>query len=296
MFGTRIVKTPGEHVQASRHHKDLISRIFNVLKPLDIDFFAYMRAYKGMKTPTAIGLYSDANSMQTILEKGVQSPFLDEKGSILAEGYYFSNDLNELLKSKRCINSYENSLEKLQEIQETEKATWDGAFFIVKQNQLYDEVFYFSSSHIEKEIHKVFFLNHSQLINEFCLFFLSEAQEAISDANLCAIEYPILNSPSSKGFFDQRISNDLDQQVRKAMSLKKFRFVVEEKEVFLTEREFTCLKHVVKGAKPKEVAPSLSISVKGYESIVQRIKEKFAVSNKESLIEIYSNSIYSSPK
>ena len=62
---------------------------------------------------------------------------------MLGEGYYFSNDLIELLQSKRCLDSYGESLDKLQKIKKIEHAAWDVAFFIVKKNHIYDEVFYF---------------------------------------------------------------------------------------------------------------------------------------------------------
>ena len=52
---------------------------------------------------------------------------------MLGEGYYFSNDLIELLQSKRCLDSYGESLDKLQKIKKIEHAAWDVAFFIVKR-------------------------------------------------------------------------------------------------------------------------------------------------------------------
>ena len=63
-------------------------------------------------------------------------------------------------------------------------------------------------------------MSHSQLINEFCLFFLLDAQNAISDANLCAIPIQFFDFPKSDPHLDQMILNDLNQAVRKTMSFK----------------------------------------------------------------------------
>ena len=67
-----------------------------MLDPLLKAYFSYIPTYP--KGVTA-GIYSDPMGLQRVLKIGMYSP--KEVCSMLGEGYYFSNDLIELLQSKK---------------------------------------------------------------------------------------------------------------------------------------------------------------------------------------------------
>ena len=284
----RIVKTPKEHLKPTRDNIEKITEILKILSPLPISFFAFIRAYKN---EAAIGVYSEAIGLQKMLEAGIYSPFFDKEGSILADGLYFSNDLPELLKTRKSPEAVNHYLEKIREIQKEVVASWDNAFFIVRKNKLYDEVFYFSAN-IEPGLHRAFFLNHGETLKEFCFYFLSEASEIIKEAKHYAIKYPLIEMPNNSEHTDKLFTNFPPEKMKAKLSVKSFRFIYKNQEVTLTQREFSCLKLVISAEKPKEAAPKLGVSIKGYESIIQRVKDKFGISDKKELLLIYSDSIY----
>lgn len=284
----RVIETPREHLKASRDHMDKITSLLGTLSPLPIAYFSYIRTYSGGVT---VGIYSETEGLQKVLESGVYSPFFDKDGSMLPDGFYFSNDVPQLLATQKDAGSMVHYLETVRGIAKDVKASWDDGFFIVKKNPLYHETFYFYSN-IPSDLHKVFYLNHADVLNEFCFYFLSEAQDIIDDAMICAYKYPVVPSSKEKNKAEEVFSDLHHKNIRDRINVNKYVFICGEKEVTLTKKEFLCLEFVVKGEKPSQVAPSLDVSIKGYESIIQRVKNKFHVSDKKELYKIYYNSIY----
>ena len=76
------------------------------------------------------------------------------------------------------------------------------------------------------------------------------------------------------------------------MQIDHFRFVYKGSEIVLTQKEFSCLELIALGEKASQSARLLKVGIKGYESTVQRVKDKFKVTNKKNLVDIYLNSIY----
>ena len=103
----------------------------------------------------AAGLYSEPDPVQEALERGIFHPLFDNKGSVLPEGYYFSNDIQELLYSKKDRDSMSYFLNTIRDIQQRYQGAWDNGFFIVKKNKLYDEMFYFFAN-VSTEKHRSF--------------------------------------------------------------------------------------------------------------------------------------------
>ena len=284
-----IVKTPKEHVSASEKNKDKIQSLLKTLEPLPIVFFAYMRTYP---SGVVAAIYSETKGIQQVLDKGIYTPFFDEKGCMLPEGFYFSNDVPQLLASKKDQNAIAYYVEEIREVAKNVTASWDDGFFIVKENPLYQETFYFFSS-IPSELHRVFFLNNCRVLEEFSVYFLSEGKRIIKDSLRCIYKYPFVAASKDKNKAEELLSGNCEQLIRSRFRLKNYRFIHSDGEVELTEKEFTCLKFIASGIPPSEAAPSLNISIKGYESLIQRVKDKFNVSDKKRLHSIYSKSIYS---
>ena len=76
------------------------------------------------------------------------------------------------------------------------------------------------------------------------------------------------------------------------MPIARYRFVHGEREVHLTQREYRCLELMSQGEKASQIASFLGVGIKGYESMSQRVKDKFGVSSKKLLVSIFLESIY----
>jgi hypothetical protein len=285
-----VIDTPKEHLNASRKHHERLGEILSALDPLPIYYFSYHQIFNNGVT---CGLYSEPEGLQKVLESGLYAMFLDEKGIMLPEGYYFSNDVIQILTPEKDYEAMEHYLKTIREIARNLKASWDDAFFIIRKNDLYHEIFYFYFN-VKTDIHRLFFLNHLNILNEFCYYFLSEAEEPIKDALMCGYKYPITPKTNKPYECEEIMSHETHTEIRRKFELKKFRFVFKGKEIYLTSKEFNTLKYFVQSEKPSIAAAHLGLSVKGYESTIQRIKNKFNTSDKKELHEIYTNSIYAS--
>ena len=107
-----------------------------------------------------------------------------------------------------------------------------------------------------------------------------------------AYRYPVVKQ--FKGTSPTTSLSDISHQKLKGnMLVNRYRFIFQDMEVFLTPKEFNCLKILAISEKASKAAETLGISIKGYESTVQRIKDKFNVSDKKDLVRIYLDSLYS---
>jgi DNA-binding CsgD family transcriptional regulator len=159
----------------------------------------------------------------------------------------------------------------------------DYPFFIVERYQQYSDIFIFGSIINNSQIIN-FYLNNTDILENFKLYFKEKAQKLFKEANKNKIFVPEQMRQNFRGLNAKEATKQTISRQR--FNINRYMFEGEYKNISLTKREIECLKYLVLGYTAKETANKLNISPKTVESYLYDSKTKLRCYKKSQVIDI----------
>lgn len=260
-----------------------VSEIREVCSPLFKNFnlthFGYLR-YRADGGYLAVS--SDINWAETHLKNDyASSPYFLEEVCSMPDNMYRAS-------LWPTSHSADSTLEALYQ-----HNIWHG-LNIVQTSSDFTDVYYFASS---RENHQVtsLYLNNSDLIKRFIVFFRDNTKNIFEKANIDEYAY----SENYKAIMQRKKANELRvnqgvypykdniENFVKETKLKKFEIAGSRS---LSSREFQCLSLLSNGRTMKEIGKHLGLSPRTIESYINSIKNKLGCINKSEVIRIFEKS------
>lgn len=123
-----------------------------------------------------------------------------------------------------------------------------------------------------------FYINNMQFFASFIQYFKDHASSIIAKAQNEKLQLASLEPTAVKEMKQSYLDNQLN--------IKRY-FIDPDQDLYLTKREFECIKHVAKGKSIKEIAGLLCLSPRTIRFYIENIKEKLNVSRKSDLVNFF---------
>lgn len=152
---------------------------------------------------------------------------------------------------------------------------------LIRRHPEYVEYFHFyGSAHDPNYINMM--INHLEMLEHFITCFLNEAKTLIQESIRQPLVQPWLNKK-----IEERVTKNpffIDKQsFLNATKIKKFYFK-ENSLAYLTTRELECAKLILQGLTAKDIAATLSRSVRTIENTLASLKDKVGCHRKSDLV------------
>lgn len=151
-----------------------------------------------------------------------------------------------------------------------------GMSFLIKQKK-YLEIFEFASPQAD-----IYFIN-PMVLRKFIFYFREQAFQLIDRTHDEKIILPTNKECKRPTLTKDSLSNEFIDQLEKQLLIKKFFLPGIDKNFYLTNREFNCIKVYVQSGSAKKTAQQLNISVKTVLRHLENIKSK---SQRNNLLDI----------
>lgn len=134
-----------------------------------------------------------------------------------------------------------------------------------------------------------FYLENIELIKKFIAHFNLNMKKFIIHSNSSLATYRDFKEFVS---FDNYDHNKILEFIKKT-PITKYPLLTSNEEVFITNRELKYINSLSMGQSAKHIALNYSISYRTVEKVIENIKKKIGVNDKESLIKVYQQSVLS---
>jgi DNA-binding CsgD family transcriptional regulator len=153
---------------------------------------------------------------------------------------------------------------------------------IIEPNKDYTELYYFGTT-VENVGVVSLYINKFDILQRFLLYFKDKAHDLVSEANRHLIHLPhngSITAPSEELIDDAKYQSFLAETPINRV------FISEISDIYLTNREATCLYLLLQNNTAKKIGKILNISPRTVESYLEAIKMKFNLDSKKELIKI----------
>lgn len=153
---------------------------------------------------------------------------------------------------------------------------------IIEPSKEYTELYYFGTT-VENVGIINLYITKFDILQRFILYFKDKAHVLISEANRHLIHLPeaqTIQSPSDELTDDPIIQSFLNETTVNRV------FLSDESDVYLTNREATCLYLLLLNNTAKKIGKTLNISPRTVETYLESVKMKLNVDTKKDLIKI----------
>ncbi|KTC65024.1 transcription regulator protein, response regulator containing CheY-like receiver domain and HTH DNA-binding domain (plasmid) [Legionella adelaidensis] len=153
----------------------------------------------------------------------------------------------------------------------------DHCMNVVKVHSDCVEIFGFATESKNKFMSS-WYLNNIDLVEQFILYFKDNAQALINSAEQDRYILP-RNLPAE----DDMFAIDQDKRINFLKQISCQRFYQNGSNIYLTQKEFSCVLYGIKGLSSKQTGRELSISPRTVEAHLRNVKEKLQV---HSMVEV----------
>lgn len=201
----------------------------------------------------------------------------------------WANSVSDQTASKRLNTMFQ---------EEKELFNVSNEFVIIDRKAEYEETIEFSMLN-DRAKEENFYFNNLNILERFRLYFLDKAHGLIESVDKDRTVKPWRNPSSNIAYINQLNNHPIileelmDPKINPAnlseIMPRKFYFMVNGQESFLTKRELECVLQLIQGKKSSEIAKKLFISPRTVEDYVESLKAKAGVQSRHQLIEFFSN-------
>jgi DNA-binding CsgD family transcriptional regulator len=168
---------------------------------------------------------------------------------------------------------------------------------IIEQKKGYSEAYLFATTPDNPQaIH--FLSNHREILYHFILYLKDRGKLIFKEAEENSILIPREKKSANEEFWFKSIAWNEDLKQKTAdffnkTAIRQFNFSDENMEgIHLTQREITCIFHLLNYKTATETAKLMNISQRTVESYLETIKNKFSANTKAELIQKINESPY----
>ena len=250
------------------YQKKVCNEVQEICKPLfnlfNINFFSHARAFHN-------GYFTSLMTQPELTEYYVSQKFpirfSQGQGIFLENGFYLGASLRDAASDKITNQLQEN---------------FNTAHFIyiIDKQKDYDDM-YSIATRPENTYVINQYLNNLDVLKHFLCFYKEKSAALIKNATL--IKYGDEYFPTSTQHGNHSVINT---NYFETMPLKKITLTGNLGEVLISQREFDCLKLIVKGYSFKEIGKNLNISPRTVETYVNNLKDKLGFDKKMQLMEL----------
>jgi len=131
-----------------------------------------------------------------------------------------------------------------------------------------------------------FYVRNIDLLKRFILYFTDSALSLIKKASKNKIYLPEKQFIHPRKVMMPNMGVEKRSDFLRKTQIKRFYFINQENDLYLTKREAECVAHMLNGATAKQTAQLLNISFRTVESHLQKIKEKLHCFSKEDVVNL----------
>jgi DNA-binding CsgD family transcriptional regulator len=244
---------------------DEVDSLCQPLKQYDISYFLYVKRYK------------DGSQLEI-----TSHPHWSE--------YYYKHEYYNIGPFKNTTHLYDNgkyfwigrgqAFEKMYKVAR-ESFDIDHGYTLVKKYLDCNEFFHFAGSVKNNELLN-FYLNNSDVLERFILYFKDKFSEVITAAE--SEKFIILHNKCSDIDIDADSAISAPQlDITKQMPINRY-YLCERRNTYLTQREIECVKWYVVGKTAEEIAIIYDISKRTVEAHLESVKKKLNCSAKSLLV------------
>ncbi|MCK4608135.1 MAG: helix-turn-helix transcriptional regulator [Gammaproteobacteria bacterium] len=260
--------------------------INNICKPLfqhtDIDFFVFCRYYKD----NSVMLLSSDLSFHEFLLSEIADKFFTWTALEAFIANTKKNTHNNIQQANWLVKN--TTTYQLQSCFLNRFKIGNGIEIAEKYENHYD-VFWFDSKTNDRLTD--FYFEHFDILEQFILYFYSQAATLINRNERHKIIVPTRNSGYEN--FVQEAANKMYENnagltdLQKKLALTRYPMRHNGKITNLSAKEFNCLHYLARGYSQKEIGRTCGISDRTVESHLDKIKGKLNIYNKKELIELF---------
>lgn len=153
--------------------------------------------------------------------------------------------------------------------------------FITKQNDHLEILGFATNNNIS--FPTTFFAKNGSYLKLFGRFFREKAQHIIASSPLVSFKQ------KTKDHYQMCNNRSATERFLKAINYSRYSFVLNDKNIELSKREYETLLHYTQGKTAKEIGKDLTLSPRTIESYINNIKNKAGENNKAKIISGFLN-------
>lgn len=249
--------------------KDILEICKPIFREFNVTFFSQTRAFHDGQFAA---LMTDIQLSEYYIDQKYPFYYSQGKGIILNSGVYIESHLGELSQQKirEEIKSFFNI---------------DHIIYVIEHQNNYDDMFAFATTPENTKIVNEF-INNLEFVKHFILYYKDKSLNLIKKVNKrqygCEHFPPKISCPSGTTIPNSHQKNLQDMPIRKVLVSTRGR------NVYISNREFDCLKYAVKNYSLKEIGKLLGLSPRTVETYVNNLKYKLQCDSRSQLIDVAS--------
>lgn len=247
-----------------------IDEILEPIKPYGVTTFTFMRKFNDGKQ---IYLSNNAAWVEDYYNEALFGQFISNHPKNYQTSYLIWPQNSDLTVFQLARERYDSG---------------NGATFI-KSHEDYTD-FYFFSGQTENTKLVNFYINYTDVLEKFILYFEDRAEKIIAKSNQTKI---ILPKPDQKKIDEETLVSISDSEIEQTLHklrLRKYRLKQKKYQgVKLSGRELDAISYYMNGLTAKETAKKMGISPRTVESYFENIKYKLGCNNKDEIVQILSD-------
>ena len=238
-----------------------VSELFNV------NYFSHTRAFHD---GNFVSVMTNPELTECFLKRKYPISFSNGKGFYLNDGCYISDCLKRNLEVEEKLKTLYKEFHV------------ECMISIIKKCDGYDNMYSFGLN-IGDRFFVNKFLNNLKMIEHFILYFKSQSSGIFSRIEPVSYSEDYFLSPQNKP--DVAWVTSKEQEIFfKNLPLKKVQVLGNLGNVFLSQREYECLRYASKCYSLKEIAKQIDISPRTVETYLNSVKNKLGVEKRSDLI------------
>lgn len=250
-----------------KFHKEvkiICQPIFDLFK---ITYFSHTRAAAG-------NLFTHLTTHPEILEffftDKYPISFTNGEGYFLNSGFYVESHMEKNLHSK----------EKLTKI--SKHFNINHIVYMIEKGEKYHDLYSFGTSHQNEQVINQY-INNMHLLKQFILYYKGKSAPLLNKIQLIKYDDEYIMSRGKTNILT--VDNALDvKKFTQETIVKKMQIAGKFGNVYISKREFECLKYLLKNNTQKEIAKIMILSPRTVETYINNLKIKLGYETQKELI------------
>ena len=238
----------------------------SIAKPLKdcfgIDYFGYLKTYADN---SHIALTTNVGWLECFYKNFHEHGVIHKSIDSYQDGYYLGSEAADQTTIQVMRNDF----------------NIDHDLAIVRTHKDYLEFYTFAVEPQKSNI-KNWYLNNIHILEQFILYFKETGKTLIQTAEKDRYILPRhIEQPSEEPIYSAA-PNKIDDFLNK-IKMNRY-YLSHDPEIYLTQMEFLCVSHSLKGLSSKQIAMTIGLSYRTVDSYLESVKKKLDVQNKTSML------------